>query len=227
MSDPEVLEEYCLEHGIYEEVFGKPAESSHLYKAKEQEKTEISHKQENPKKTGPRGQVEYEMDKEGNLREVVVGYNIEGKRYELSLVVNDYGVSGDHIRLEVRKKNKNPLKNILDQNLLASSVTPIHVKAYQRGCLWESIKENKMKYPSDARYSPLVSAAIEDIKSMSDEIEKKKKYIAYRQSHLSEENAQRERQDMEEENRKEQKKLKDKKIDPAIINFFRNRSRKH
>lgn len=224
MSDPEMLEEWALKNNCYEEFFGKPAKTSHLYKSVMENTSnfsDVSYVKE-ALKTSCGGKVEYDIDYEGNLREVVVKYNVNGKRYEVSLSIHGY--PEDHIRLEVRRKYKNPLKNVFDQNLLASSVTPIHIRAYTSGCMWKAIREDKIKYPSDTRYTYFAKAALSDIKYMSCEIEEKKEYMAHYKERLHEEQVRREREALEEQDRREQSRLKKKKSEKEleIINFLVN-----
>ena len=226
MSDPEMLEEYCLRNGTYESVFGRPPETSHLYKSvkRENAKEQNASYSEEDKKVGHGGNVDYEIDRDGNLNKVVVTYNVEGKRYEVSLAIQSY--PDDHIRLEVRRKYKNPLRNVFDNNLLASSVTPIHIHAYQNGCMWDSIKENKIKYPSDEHYTNFVKAALSDIKSLSSEIEKKKEYMSHYEDRLFEKNKRRNREALRQQDREEQNKLKKKKHKELdVINFLVNNSK--
>lgn len=230
MSDPGMLEEWCRkEKKRNNNIFydGKSLDPSQgdletrLSLSKFCEKTSCA---ENTTKTERnKGKVDYEVDNEGNLDKVVVSYNIDGRRYEMSLSISYY--PEDHIRLEIRRKYKNPLKNIFDRNLLASSVTPIHIPAYHRGCLWASIRNDEIKYPSDRRCTSFVRTALNDIKVMSSEIEKDMEYKSGYEDRMRQKEKEDNTRELKEENRKKQEKLKGKnKKDFDFINFFINKN---
>ena len=208
MSDPDMYEEY--ERNIHRNtVFhdGKAADGRTI-DSEYPERKGVKNTAVDKKKNG--GEVTYEVDDEGNLSKAAVSYNIDGRQYTVSLAVNGWGFGQDHIRLEIRRKSKNLLQNLFKNNLLASSVTPIRIPAYHKGCLWSHLRNKEIQYPSDPHYKGLVDAAFADIKGMSHEIEEKMDYMAHYEDRMREENRQRNKQNLLEQNREEQAKLKGK-----------------
>ena len=227
MSEPGMLEEWCKRNGIYKEMFGCSPEDTVSQNIPSTPAPDDKYAKGVLKLIGSKDKVEYDIDYEGNLREVVASYNIDGKRYAVSLEINNYGLGRDHIRLEIKKRNNNPLKNLLNKNLLASSVTPVHVPAYERGCLWKYIKNGEVNYPSDERSKIFVDATIACLKDMTYEIErekKKKSIIGYRDRWKEKYNSN--RQTLLNDNLKEQEELKRRKgLD--IINFLVSDSKRN
>jgi len=204
MSDPGALEEWATRNGFYKEFFGKSVEKSPYYNRPKK------HVKETPKGWG--GEVDYQIDNEGNLRKVTVSYNTNDREkcVVVSMVVNNYGEGEDHIRLEIRQKYQkklDKLKHYFQNNLLACSVTPIHIPAYERGCLWTHILDRNITYPKDTNYHAFVNAALDDIKSKAPEIVEKKNYYADYEANSYREREKRNEQRLLENDAKQQEKL--------------------